>query len=258
MKFFSVPAQEVSQESVVLRDPIFISDLHLSRHVPDTIRGFMRFLDEVASKHQELVILGDLFDYWVGDDAIDTMQDIVDALKHFSKDHKLYILHGNRDFMMGEDFSKATGATILADPAVTSNQGFRMVLSHGDAWCTDDSEYQKVRQKLRSFWWQWTMLRLPLKKRLEIAENGRAKSQIQKQKNDAAKMDVVNAEVLKSALKEYAEVVIHGHTHLPGRVALDKEHFRLALPDWHFEGDQCVRGGYVEIIDNHPVLKTFE
>ena len=142
MSFFSTPSKEVTRNSIVLRDPVFISDLHLNGDEPDTINGFLRFLNDVASQHQELVILGELFDYWVGDDDIESAGIVVEALKKFSETHKLYIMHGNRDFMLGNRFGEACGAKMLADPCVTSNQGVRILLSHGDIWCTDDEVYQ--------------------------------------------------------------------------------------------------------------------
>ncbi|MBO7172755.1 MAG: UDP-2,3-diacylglucosamine diphosphatase [Burkholderiaceae bacterium] len=256
MKFFSTPCQEVTVDSIVLRDPVFISDLHLNGDDSDTIDGFLHFLDDVASQHQELVILGDLFDYWVGDDAIETVSVVIEALKKYSEKHSLYIMHGNRDFMMGEDFGKACGATMLADPCVTSNQGVRILLSHGDIWCTDDEVYQKVRRKVRGFWWQWTMLRLPLRKRLDVAENARAKSKATKQDTEASKMDVVNAEVVKTALQKHAHAVIHGHTHQPSIVQLDGPLNRYVLSDWLFKDGRAVRGNYIVISDNKPVLKN--
>lgn len=256
MSFFSTPSKEVTRNSIVLRDPVFISDLHLNGDEPDTINGFLRFLNDVASQHQELVILGDLFDYWVGDDDVESAGIVVEALKKFSETHKLYIMHGNRDFMMGNRFGEACGAKMLADPCVTSNQGVRILLSHGDIWCTDDEVYQKVRRKVRGFWWQWTMLRLPLSKRLEVAQNARAKSKATKEVNSAKTMDVVNGEVIKAALQHRAHDVIHGHTHQPGMVQLDAHTARYVLPDWHFEGEKAVRGGYIVLEDNQPVLKS--
>ena len=256
MSFFSTPSKEVTRNSIVLRDPVFISDLHLNGDEPDTISGFLRFLEDVASQHQELVILGDLFDYWVGDDDVESAGIVVEALKKFSETHKLYIMHGNRDFMMGNRFGEACGAKMLADPCVTSNKGVRILLPHGDIWCTDDEVYQKVRRKVRGFWWQWTMLRLPLSKRLEVAQNARAKSKATKESTSAKTMDVVNGEVIKAALQHRAQNVIHGHTHQPGMVQLDAHTARYVLPDWHFEGEKAIRGGYIVLEDNQPVLKS--
>ena len=172
---FTVPALEGTACPVTLNDPVFISDLHLSHSEPDTMNAFLRFLEHEAAEHAELLILGDFFDYWIGDDASYTMAAVADALRAYSASHGLYIMHGNRDFMMGERFAREIGATLLRDPAVGVLRGERILLSHGDLWCTFDADYQKVRRRVRSVWWQWIMLRLPLKKRLQVAEDARAR-----------------------------------------------------------------------------------
>lgn len=158
---FTVPALEGTAGPVTLNDPVFISDLHLSHSEPDTMNAFLRFLEREAAEHAELLILGDFFDYWIGDDASYTMAAVADALRAYSASHGLYIMHGNRDFMMGERFAREIGATLLRDPAVGVLRGERILLSHGDLWCTFDADYQKVRRRVRSVWWQWIMLRLP-------------------------------------------------------------------------------------------------
>ena len=114
---FTVPALEGTAGPVTLNDPVFISDLHLSHSEPDTINAFLRFLEHEAAEHAELLILGDFFDYWIGDDASYTMAAVADALRAYSASHGLYIMHGNRDFMMGERFAREIGATLLRDPA---------------------------------------------------------------------------------------------------------------------------------------------
>ena len=108
---FTVPALEGTAGPVTLNDPVFISDLHLSHSEPDTINAFLRFLEHEAAEHAELLILGDFFDYWIGDDASYTMAAVADALRAYSASHGLYIMHGNRDFMMGERFAREIGAT---------------------------------------------------------------------------------------------------------------------------------------------------
>lgn len=175
---------------MTLNDPVFISDLHLSHSEPDTINAFLRFLEHEAAEHAELLILGDFFDYWIGDDASYTMAAVADALRAYSASHGLYIMHGNRDFMMGERFAREIGATLLRDPAVGVLRGERILLSHGDLWCTFDADYQKVRRRVRSVWWQWIMLRLPLKKRLQVAEDARARSRTRKSVKAAYITDV--------------------------------------------------------------------
>ena len=136
---FTVPALEGTAGPVTLNDPVFISDLHLSHSEPDTINAFLRFLEHEAAEHAELLILGDFFDYWIGDDASYTMAAVADALRAYSASHGLYIMHGNRDFMMGERFAREIGATLLRDPAVGVLRGERILLSHGDLWCTFDA-----------------------------------------------------------------------------------------------------------------------
>ena len=213
---FTVPALEGTAGPVTLNDPVFISDLHLSHSEPDTINAFLRFLEHEAAEHAELLILGDFFDYWIGDDASYTMAAVADALRAYSASHGLYIMHGNRDFMMGERFAREIGATLLRDPAVGVLRGERILLSHGDLWCTFDADYQKVRRRVRSVWWQWIMLRLPLKKRLQVAEDARARSRTRKSVKAAYITDVDERALDEAARNLEAAVVIHGHTHRPG------------------------------------------
>lgn len=254
---FSCPTLEGSAGPVTLTDPIFISDLHLSHAEPDTLHAFLRFLKSDADQHRELLILGDFFDYWIGDDASFTMQVVVDALRQYAKTHALYIMHGNRDFMMGERFAKEIGATLLKDPTIAKVGQQTLLLSHGDAWCTRDHDYQAVRRRVRSIWWQWLVMRLPLKKRLSIAENARAKSLSRKSTKAAYLTDVTPEVVLDAATQAQAKLIIHGHTHRPTIEAMTDTVTRIVLPDWHFVGDKPQRGGYVCFDGATPKLVTF-
>ena len=251
---FTVPALEGTAGPVTLNDPVFISDLHLSHSEPDTMNAFLRFLEREAAEHAELLILGDFFDYWIGDDASYTMAAVADALRAYSASHGLYIMHGNRDFMMGERFAREIGATLLRDPAVGVLRGERILLSHGDLWCTFDADYQKVRRRVRSVWWQWIMLRLPLKKRLQVAEDARARSRTRKSVKAAYITDVDERALDEAARNLEAAVVIHGHTHRPGITTTAGGVIRAVLPDWHFEEANCIRGGWIGIEANRPVL----
>ena len=230
---FTVPALEGTAGPVTLNDPVFISDLHLSHSEPDTINAFLRFLEHEAAEHAELLIL---------------------ALRAYSASHGLYIMHGNRDFMMGERFAREIGATLLRDPAVGVLRGERILLSHGDLWCTFDADYQKVRRRVRSVWWQWIMLRLPLKKRLQVAEDARARSRTRKSVKAAYITDVDERALDEAARNLEAAVVIHGHTHRPGITTTAGGVTRAVLPDWHFEEANCIRGGWIGIEANRPVL----
>lgn len=254
----TVPALEGVAGPVTLRDPVFISDLHLSHAEPDTMNAFLRFIEREAAEHAELLILGDFFDYWIGDDASYTMAAVADALRAYSASHELFIMHGNRDFMMGERFAREIGATLLKDPAVAVLHGQRLLLSHGDLWCTFDADYQKVRRRVRSVWWQWLMLRLPLRKRLQVAEDARARSRTRKSSKAAYVTDVDERVLDEAALAHEADVVIHGHTHRPGITRTAQGVTRAVLPDWHFEGSARIRGGWLGFEAGRPVLHDFE
>mgnify|MGYP002534924019 CR=1 FL=1 len=164
------------------------------------------------------------------------------------------LVFGNRDFMMGERFAREIGATLLRDPAVGVLRGERILLSHGDLWCTFDADYQKVRRRVRSVWWQWIMLRLPLKKRLQVAEDARARSRTRKSVKAAYITDVDERALDEAARNLEAAVVIHGHTHRPGITTTAGGVTRAVLPDWHFEEANCIRGGWIGIEANRPVL----
>lgn len=246
MSLFSCPAREAVTDRIVLDNPCLISDLHLSAEESFHAECFERFLNTKAKDYRELVILGDFFDYWVGDDAIGTVQHIVDALKTYAKTHKVFVMHGNRDFMLGNRFAQTCGATLLADPCVATVGNETVLLSHGDIWCTHDPDYQTVRNRVRSFWWQWLILRLPLTKRLSIARNAREKSKKKKTQKEAYKMDVAQ-EAIDSAIRSFsASSIIHGHTHKPGTYSLpDSDCVRIVLPDWRFGENTLLEAGFL-------------
>lgn len=256
MSLFSTPQREATCTDIELVDPVFISDLHLSDLEPHSVQTFLDFMRSIASRHQELLILGDLFDYWVGDDSIDTVAPIVAALQHFAKDRRLYIMQGNRDFLLGRTFCQTVNATLLADPCVASMPGHRILLSHGDLWCTDDTRYQAVRSRVRSAWWQWAVLRLPLSTRLNMALQARDKSRKSKQHADLKAMEVVDQTVLEAADRAQADWIIHGHTHNPGVTVMTDTLTRWVLPDWKFSGEYS-HVGYVTIEHNRPEFKHF-
>mgnify|MGYP002532761105 FL=1 len=258
MSLFSCPTNETQTDRIELSDPCFISDLHLNAESQAQAEFFIRFLHEVGEKHSELVILGDFFDYWVGDDAWESASRILEPLQKWGQSHKLFIMHGNRDFMMGKKLASRLGATLLRDPCVARINTQNVLLSHGDLWCINDHDYQKVRQKVRSFWWQWLVLRLPLSKRLKIAHDARTRSKESKVKKEALLMDVDAPTVADAALQKQCSFVIHGHTHQPGEYALSEELRRFVLPDWRFCAANCFKGGYLTFINATPVLQTFQ
>ena len=196
---------------------LFISDLHLEADRPDIADQFLRFLETEALGADALYILGDLFESWVGDDDPNEHYAwIRQALRKLTrKNVPVYFMHGNRDFMIGEEFAAETGVEILPDPHVAEIHGERVLLSHGDAYCTDDVEYQAVRKMTRDPQWQAMMLAKPLEERLAFAAQARAASMARGGTVSEEIMDV-NAGAIETALREAGvSLMLHGHTHRP-------------------------------------------
>ncbi|HEX5538342.1 MAG TPA: UDP-2,3-diacylglucosamine diphosphatase, partial [Methylophilaceae bacterium] len=162
---------------------LFISDLHLCASRPAITQQFIEFLQTTAPQAQALFILGDLFEYWAGDDDLhdEHHQYIIAALRALA-DHgtAVYFMHGNRDFLLGEDFAAASGIILLPDPIVINLYGKRVLLSHGDALCTDDIDYQAFRQQVREPAWQQQFMQLPLAARKAQIESLRLRSEQEK------------------------------------------------------------------------------
>lgn len=219
----------------------FISDLHLSEDRPDTVAAFLAFLDGPARSAASLFILGDLFEYWAGDDDIDSPfnQRIGSALRALA-DSGVHILFmtGNRDLLAGEGFAHASGARLLPDPSLVRFGGdvAPVLLSHGDALCTDDVAYQTYRSQVRDPEWQRGFLSQPLTARKAFIESLRQKSEMAKRDKALDIMDV-NAEAVAALLRASGyPTLVHGHTHRPAR----HEHgvdghrcVRWVLADWH-------------------------
>lgn len=227
---------------------LFISDLHLcSSTRPAITRQFVDFLQTTASQADALYILGDLFEYWAGDDDLSDLRhrDILEALRHLSAGGtRLYFMHGNRDFLLGKDFAEATQATLLADPTMLELYGRRALLSHGDALCTDDIEYQAFRQQVRTPAWQQQFLSQPLAERKAQIEALRQRSEQEKSRKAESIMDV-NQNAVHDLLREhgYPQLLIHGHTHRPARHVVELDGHvceRWVLGDWYEQGS-CLR-----------------
>lgn len=200
---------------------LFISDLHLCPERKETTRAFQHFLRHDACGAEALYILGDLFEYWLGDDTLahhPFAQQIAHALAALaSAGTKICLLVGNRDFLLGEQFCQQAGAQLLhGDNILTEHQQKRILLSHGDALCTDDSAYQAFRHQVRNPAWQQHFLALPLPERQKMAQQARAQSGEDKQDKAAAIMDT-NADAVAALLREqhFPPLFIHGHTHRP-------------------------------------------
>lgn len=217
---------------------LFISDLHLSESHPLTARAFQRFADEIAPRATALYILGDLFEYWVGDDdlAAPFHQSISNALYKLSeKGVRVYLMHGNRDFLMARQFAAACRATLLDDPVLLDLHGTPTLLSHGDALCTDDVAYQQFRDTVRSPEWRKQFLARTLPERKAQIEQLRAQSEQSKRGKAAAMMDVSQQTVHDLLRRHDFPRLIHGHTHRPAKHLLHLEGHtceRWVLGDW--------------------------
>ena len=220
---------------------LFISDLHLDATRPDTTRQFLGFLDTVARRAAALYILGDLFEAWIGDDDPDPAQRvIVDALRGCTQAGvPCFVMHGNRDFLLGQRFAQETGTRIIADGTRIELSGDACLLMHGDTLCTDDHSYQRLRRIVRQPLVQWTVRHLPLRQRQRLAGRLRAGSRMHTQATAPEIMDV-NAEAVRETFRATGvRNLIHGHTHRPAIHELDVDGARcrrIVLGAWHERG----------------------
>ena len=216
----------------------FISDLHLSAAMPATYAAWCAYLANTCA--DAVVMLGDLFDLWVGDDARNAPfeQGCVKTLAEAALDKPLYFMAGNRDFLLGPAMLTASGMQGLSDPTVLTAFGTRALLSHGDMLCLDDVPYQAFRQLVRSPAWQRDFLAKPLTERLRVASEIRAHSASRRQFDGAAGADVDKPSALAWLHATAAADFIHGHTHRPGSEALDATHQRHVLSDWDLDAHQ--------------------
>lgn len=226
---------------------IFISDLHLCASRPEITRSFLDFLSHTAIHTQYLYILGDLFEYWAGDDDMKDPfhQQIIHALNALaSSGVQVFLMHGNRDFLITNDFCRASGVTLINDPTVINLYGRKVLLSHGDSLCTDDIDYQKFRVQVRNEQWKTQFLKQPLAQRKEQIEAIRLQSELEKSTKSTAIMDV-NNEAVHAMLKDYhyPDLLIHGHTHRPKQHQVNlngKSIIRWVLGDWYEQGSYLV------------------
>ncbi|EXI61459.1 UDP-2,3-diacylglucosamine hydrolase [Mannheimia granulomatis] len=211
----------------------FIADLHLNENQPEITQHFLQFMQKKAPLAKAVYILGDLFDFWIGDDEeSELISQVKTAIKMLTTSGvKCYFICGNRDFLIGKRFSQQTGIEILPDYQLLDLFGKQTLLCHGDTLCIDDIKYQKFRKKVHQKWRQALFLSLPLSWRIHIARKIRAKSQQEKQHKSAHIMDV-NPQFTADIMGKFNAVqLIHGHTH---RQAIHKEQnfTRIVLGDW--------------------------
>ena len=221
---------------------LFISDLHLSHERPEKLALFFELLRGPARRAQALYILGDLVEVWIGDDdTTPPHPEILAALADFSRTGRpLYVMHGNRDFLLGSRFETLTGAQLIADPSVIDLYEVKTLLMHGDLLCTKDTAYQRFRRHVRAPDWQRRALALPLAERAALAGLLRADSQSAMQQKAMAIMDVDPEAVEQTMIAHGVAQLIHGHTHRPAihRFTLNGQAARrIVLGDWYGAGE---------------------
>ena len=230
---------------------LFISDLHLCAKRPQCAALFAQFLERRAKDAEALYILGDLFEYWAGDDDLDDPfhREIIQGVQTLvASGTRVYLMHGNRDILMGRALERASGAVLLSDPTLVDLYGKRTLISHGDQLCTDDVAYQTWRAEVRKPEWQQLFLAQPLAKRKAQIEDMRTQSEKEKKGKMEYIMDV-NAEAVATLLREYGYPrLIHGHTHRMGHMQYHLEGHtsdRWVLGDWRETGNAlcCDAGG---------------
>lgn len=240
---------------------LFISDLHLQATHPRTTQAFLDFLQGQATRAQQLYLLGDLFEYWAGDDDLETPynRQIAEAIRQVSDAGvQVFWIAGNRDFLVGDTFALAAGLTLLPDPSVINVAGRRIALAHGDAQCTDDLAYMQFRQQVRQPQWQQQFLALPLAQRKPIIAGVRKESQEEQRHKSMEIMDVNGAAVNALFDKTATNILIHGHTHRPARHKSgndDTARIRYVLPDWEYDV-RTQRGGWIAI-DADGAIRRF-
>lgn len=242
-----------------MKDLVFISDLHLSPERPEIIELFLRFADEIAADADELYILGDFLEYWLGDDdPSPALKPIFDKLIELTEERqtKVYFMHGNRDFLVGNGLAERCHFQLIDDGHKIKVNDEDILLMHGDTLCTDDIEYQKFRQVVRSAPWQQDMLSKTLEERIQIANGLREQSKESTTEKEESIMDVNQTETDRTFTDNHVDRIIHGHTHRPAihhKTINDRDTTRVVLGDW-FES-----GSYLRIKDNSELkLQTFE
>jgi len=231
--------------SGAMTEALLISDLHLAEQRPGSLELFLRFTAERAPRAEALYILGDLFDAWIGDDAATPLaEQVTGALSALSdRGTRVFLMHGNRDFLLGETFARASGASLIADPWVADLCGFPTLLMHGDSLCTDDHAYQAFRRQVREPGFVAAFLAKPVAERLAIAAEYRRRSGEANSLKPADIMDV-NSQAVDRQLREHGVTrLIHGHTHRPADHTLltdGRSAQRIVLAQWHSDHAQAL------------------
>ncbi|GIU10447.1 MULTISPECIES: UDP-2,3-diacylglucosamine diphosphatase [unclassified Shewanella] len=230
---------------------LFVGDLHLSADRPDITQAFLEFLDTQLHDTDALYILGDLFEVWVGDDIAEPFaSQLAKSIKKASLKLPIYFIHGNRDFLIGNEFAKRSGMTLLPEVHTLDLYGVSTVILHGDSLCTLDKAYQRFRKFRNLSWAKWLYAHLPKSKRLGIAAKLRNKSQSSNQQKSYTIMDVEPIAVLELLDSTQTQQMIHGHTHRPAIHELSNGKRRIVVGDWYEQGSMLtVSQDNIELIE---------
>ncbi len=235
-----------------MAENLFISDLHLSGERPATVALALRFFEQVASRADRLYILGDLFDAWLGDDdATPPIPEVAAGLARLKEQGtQVFLMHGNRDFLLGDAFCRTTGCTLLPDPSVIQLVGEPVLLMHGDLLCIDDHGYQEARRKLRNPETVAYILSRSLAERAAMAADMRRRSGEATSLLPEDIMDVNETAVREAMLQHHVRLLIHGHTHRPAIHTFElegKPAQRIVLAEWTEQG-----GSYLQVLNGKP------
>lgn len=240
------------------------SDIHLGPDVPATASAFYDFLDQACAKADALILCGDIFDAWIGDDFALTsppawLAAAMHKLRQVSARIPLWLGRGNRDFLLGEDFARAIGARMLPEPVILDTTAGAILLSHGDEYCTGDANYQRFRRAVRVPAIQSVFLALSLKARRWIADYARARSKAANRYKSAHIMDVSPDAVSSAFERSGVRIMVHGHTHRPAVHAVQvagQPCSRIVLPDWDYDHAATPRGGWLSLDNTGPQLHS--
>jgi len=236
---------------------LFISDLHLTPSKPDITESFIHFMTTKAIHADALYVLGDLFEFWIGDDDNSDFNLAIKTQFKTLTDRGVpcYFIQGNRDFLIGKRFEKETGMTLLDEVCTVNLYGQRAIILHGDTLCTDDVKYQAYRQKIHQPWLQWTYNRLPLFVKKKIVSKVQSDINQDKKEKSLDIMDV-NQETVNAVLKKYdADLIIHGHTHRPDIhhfLMNEKQCTRIVLGDWYEQSSILIFEKESYSLNNEP------
>lgn len=238
------------------------SDIHLGPQAPATQIAFKQFLDQAAQQSDALILLGDIFDAWIGDDVAlqeppGWLSDILAQLRGLAKSTPLFLGRGNRDFLLGSALARHIGAQLLPDTVILQTDCGPLLLSHGDEYCTADKNYQRFRRVVRSPLIQGLFLSLSLNTRRRIAAWARNRSMQANQIKSDHIMDVSPQAIEKAWADSGIDVVVHGHTHRPAihnSRHMGRDRTRIVLPDWDYDHGTAVRSGWLSLSAAGPEL----